>query len=415
MKTQVQPYTIALKVCIKLALLASMASTEAQVLVFNNASPADHYPTLGREEIKTVVSRKFPLQGMSAQRSPVPSDPDMSAPASVSRTDPVIIPPMLPASNADQMARRDFPDQWALLNDAAPVSPFSVNSANTGTCAIEPQIDPLIDPALHPCASYPANRIATQGLRYPFKAIGKLIIKNDAGQITDTGTAQVIAGNYLGQTLIVTAAHVIWDGNDKRVEPHITFVPAARDGVAPFGQYDWDKAFLLSNYTNNTNVFAAYDIAVLSLRNNAIGQPASRYTGKLGMHWNPPFIMGIMAAGYSGNGEGKGALLTANQTQSFRWPLTPEQCPDYSTGGDDQVLLMGSDLVQGASGGVWLEAFRPFKDTIGNYAVSVVSQGIICNGNTFVQGIVVGPRFTTQNIGELCAVAGCAPSSVPTP
>ena len=136
MKTQVQPSTIALKVCIKLALLASMASTEAQVLVFNNASPADHYPTLGREEIKTVVSRKFPLQGMSAHRSPVPSDPDMSAPASVSRTDPVIIPPMLPASNADQMARRDFPDQWALLNDAAPVSPFSVNNANTGTCSI---------------------------------------------------------------------------------------------------------------------------------------------------------------------------------------------------------------------------------------------------------------------------------------
>lgn len=252
-------------------------------------------------------------------------------------------------------------------------------------------------------------------MSYPFRAIGKLIIKNDAGEITDTGTAQVIAGNYLGQTLIVTAAHVIWDGGNKRVEPHITFVPAARDGVAPFGQYDWDKAFLLSNYTSNTTNYPAYDIAVLSLRNNAIGQPASRYTGKLGMHWNPPFIMGIMAAGYSGNGEGKGALLTANQTQSFRWPLTPEKCPKYNTGGNNQVLLMGSDLVQGASGGVWLEAFRPFKDTIGNYAVSVVSQGILCNATQFVQGIVVGPRFTTQNIGELCAVAGCAPSSVPTP
>lgn len=173
MKTQVQPSTIALKVCIKIALLASMASTEAQVLVFNNASPADRYPTLGREEIKAVVSQQFPLQGISAQRSPVPSDPDMSAPASVSPNDAVIIPPTLPASNADQLAKRDFPDQWALLKDAAPVSPFAVDNTRTGTCAVEPEPNPLIDPARHPCASYPANRVAAQGLSYPspFKVI----------------------------------------------------------------------------------------------------------------------------------------------------------------------------------------------------------------------------------------------------
>ena len=300
-----------------------------------------------------------------------------------------------------QQARQDFPEQWAKLQAIMDAPAAQVSEAVD--CAIETPDLPYIDQREHPCTSYWGNKRLAQVLQYPWRAIGKLKMKEGSWY---EGTAQIISGTA-NQTLIVTAAHNIWDDNTHALASEIRFIPGEREGVAPYGQYDYAQAFVLSEYIDHLGAGdrPRYDVALLTLKPNAVGRAAHTYTGTLGIKWNVPYVMSVNQIGYPD----PSIYTKISVGQSFSAVFTEEQkCYPYPT---DNIVFAGSTLIQGASGSAWIDSFRPYFDKAGNYVVSVISGGAACNlGGMHIvnlRNINNGPRFADDNIGALCAQAGC--------
>ncbi|MFZ2445325.1 MAG: hypothetical protein WAW37_03120 [Syntrophobacteraceae bacterium] len=311
-----------------------------------------------------------------------------------------------PARGANRVARREFPDQWALLNStAAEAEVFDRGFEGNGIEATAPLLQgwgPL-DVSKHPYTSYWGNYWVSQQVQFPWKAVGKLLIRD--GKSIYIGTAQVIHSDE--GNLLVTAAHNVWNRKTNRPYSGFTFIPAERDGITPFGQFNWKSVRVLARYIDGSSS-SRDDVALMRLRNNGKHKPVMYYTGWLGMKINLPYTLHVTAMGYSVGGgvESKWTTVSTGQTFYFNDSTI---CKGF-TGGED-ILFMGSNLVAGASGGAWLYNFRPYEETKdGNYVVSVVSGGVLCDVMN-VEEMLQGPRFSDANIGVLCKYEGCTPDN----
>lgn len=387
-----------LLICLLYAGIATVQA-DSSVLVFDNPN-------------RNPVTTPLPIDVLRAS-TPVPEPVATSPAVTPSRAAParrgplVTIPPTLPNAKATAQARADFPEAWSALEAIA-----NTKSTSEPPALVDCQVDPnsiskIIDQRLHPCTSYRGNQQLAQVMRYPWRAIGKLFMHMD-GEDYD-GTAQIIAATRK-QTLIVTAAHNVWDAKNNKLADKIVFIPAYRDGVAAYGQFEYDQAFILKAWIDKAGESPArYDVALLTLKPNSAGREAVSYTGSLGLRWNVPYIMSITQFGYS-EAQMEGAFTTISVGQTFRKELPGNKCSPYP---GEEVLFSGSALVQGASGGAWIDSFRPYYDVNGNYVVSVVHGGAGCGSSTTITNINTGAQFSEDNIGILCAAAGCANPAEP--
>lgn len=364
---------------------------DSSVLVFDNPN-------------RSPVSTPLPTDVLHAS-TPVPEPLATSAAvtpsrAATARRGPLVtIPPTLPDARATAQARTDFPEAWSALEAMA-----NTQSNNEPPPLVDCQVENsvgIIDQRQHPCTTYRGNQQLAQVLRYPWRTIGKLFMQMDGEWYQ--GSAQVISTTGK-QTLVVTAAHNVWDAEAKKPADQIIFVPAYRDGVAAYGQFEYDKVFILKNYMVDES--ARYDVALLTLKPNSAKREAASYTGTLGLRWNVPYVMSINQFGYaSAFQEGEFTTISTGQTFRHIWPEENKGCyPDPT----DEVLFVGSPLTKGASGGAWIDSFRPYYDKNGNYVVSVVHGGTGCGGSAIFGNINTGAQFSDDNIGALCAIAGCA-------
>ena len=320
----------------------------------------------------------------------------------------VTVEPVLPDPDADWAARRDFAGEWALLEQAQPLTVVDAPDAFAQPLATPAAIPGPLQISKHPYTLYPGNYWKEIQTRFPWKAVGKLIFKDRGTPYI--GTANVI---YSPQgNLIVTAAHNVFSpGAQPRFHTDFVFIPAERDGVAPYGQFPFKTARVLLRWKEG-NWSARDDVALLTLQNNQAGKPVSYYTGGLGLKMNLPYMLNVTAMGYSGGGVMSSKATTISTGQTFFFD--GKDCSGFQ-GGED-ILFMGSTLTSGSSGGAWLYKYQPFDSLAkGNYVTSVVSQGIGCGQGMDppVPEIVLGPRFSEANIGVLCAYEGCKPEPRP--
>ena len=385
-----------LMICLLFAGIGTVQA-DSSVLVFQNPD-------------RNPVSTPLPVEVLRAS-VPVP-EPAATSPAitparaaPVRRGPLVTIPPTLPDAKATAQARTDFPEVWNGL-DAMAKTQVNEDTPGLVDCQVENPDVGIIDQRLHPCTSYLGNQQLAQVLRYPWRTIGKLFMHMDGAWYD--GSAQIVSTTGK-QTLVVTAAHNIWDAGNKQLADQIVFVPAYREGVAAYGQFEFDQAFVLQAYAVDPDA-ARYDVALLTLKTNSAKREASSYTGTLGLRWNVPYVMSATQFGYSINQQ-KGEFTTISTGQTFKnvWSEENKDCVPNPT---DEVLFSGSPLVEGASGGAWIDSFRPYFDKNGNYVVSVVHGGVMCYP-AFISKINTGAQFSDDNIGALCAQAGCSNPAIP--
>jgi V8-like Glu-specific endopeptidase len=281
-------------------------------------------------------------------------------------------------ASANAAARQQFPAEWSTASSAQRAD--SVSEAQP-----DAQADAQPDAQAAPQAPVPfgtaavftgyhVNAHTEMWTNYPYKDIGRLFFT------TPSGGASCTASVISPHNVIVTAAHCVYDVSLHRFYSNWVFVPAYRNGAAPFGTFGARGATVLTAWTTSGSI--ATDVAVLSLGNNSAGHPVTFYTGWLGRSWNFGSTQSHFTFGYPSN------IQSAQFSQA---------CAAESFSGGTDVLGMGCNMTFGSSGGPWIRVFQPDEVGALNFVNSVVSRGV-AGSNTFF-----GARFTSNNIVPICA------------
>lgn len=334
-------------------------------------------PLLSRDEQLAVLdywSRDLMLESntlelMVDSSAAVPTALDEQAALSEAAA-PGSAPAGLPSANADELAQAAYPQDWAMLDELSAAdlygeTPTDANDVN-GTSQV--------------FTRYLGNQISAFWTAYPYRAVGKLF--SSAG----TCTATSISGN----SLIVTAAHCVYNTANNTWYANKVFSPAYRNGASPYGVFPTAGCRILPAYVNlsgsySINGWAKYDIAVCKMGLNSANQTLAAAVGWLGRSWNYDYVQSHHDFGYA-----------SNITSLYTTICTGETF--YQT---TDTIGVGCDMTFGASGGPGIRVFAPYQSGANNY-VNTVHSGIF-NGVKNLYGI----RFTTNNIVNLCNLHGC--------
>jgi len=316
----------------------------------------------------------------AAQPLPAPDfsneSAELSAAASVAEA-PVLVRSGAPAPGAEAEAMVAFAADRAELAAFAGVDEAQL-FAELETIAAEGLLEPEGTVAVY--SSWLSNYYGELWKPFPYRAIGKLYISG-AG----TCTASVISPN----NILATAAHCVFNRATNRWYPGWTFVPADRNGAAPYGSWTAHHARVMTVYITSGGM--RYDVALVKLNQKYISgawRPVSYYTGYLGRAANLSYTLHLHSFGYPSN-------LNSGR---YTWTCAAES---YNLYGVD-VRGMGCNMTYGSSGGPWLYRFNPYAGGSVNYAVGVVSGDPSVTGKSFY-----GPRFSSANFSPLCSAEGC--------
>ncbi len=184
---------------------------------------------------------------------------------------------------------------------------------------------------------------------YPYVTVGKVFFKQNGG-------SWVASAASIGNYAIWTAGHVVHAGDNKTTgwSDKMVFVPAYRDGAAPYGQ--WAVAWLATKTDwyqkgNPNGLFA--DMGGGVLYPNSAGQKISAVVGWLGFAWNWSKFQHWHAVGYPAGAPFTGGRMVDTQA-SYAY--------DGSVPGSPKPIVIGCDMTGGCSGGPWIWQFAT-----GNY------------------------------------------------
>lgn len=277
---------------------------------------------------------------------------------------PGYIPGGEPGAGADDDAAAGFP---ALTGAAAEAAVAEASIAPAGTAGVY--------------TSFTGNKYAEMWKKFPYRPIGKLFFN-----------AGYCSASVIGDNVIVTAAHCVFDTATNTWYNNFSFCPAHKAGACPYGSYPWTQAWVLTNYINAPNFASAirWDVAIIILGTPG-GKSVDNVTGWLGRSWNFDYNQLITTIGYPAAKEGgKYSYVCIAET--------------FAAGTD--VMEMGCDSGPGHSGGPWIKSFKPYVSGANNYANNVMSYYYTSGpkaGNT-----MGAARFSSDNIVILCnAVPNC--------
>lgn len=187
------------------------------------------------------------------------------------------------------------------------------------------------------------HEVFTPYTQYPYRAVGKLFFRRGSRNFVCSATS-------VGNNAIYSAGHCLHAGNNKvsGYATNVVFVPAYRDGQAPFGQWQAKQLFVRTAwYKNGISKGLAQDMggAVLHKRN---GKKISQVVGWMGFAWNWSKYQHWCQFGYPAASPFNGQRLIANYS-SFAY--------HGSVGASPAPLGVGSDLTGGSSGGPWVLRF----------------------------------------------------------
>jgi V8-like Glu-specific endopeptidase len=213
-------------------------------------------------------------------------------------------------------------------------------------------------------ARYSADRA------YPYRTVGKLFFSIN-------GEPYLCSASVIQRRVVVTAGHCVHTGNlASGFYSDFVFVPAYRDGEAPFKAWNW--RFVTTTYTwatGNGEVPNAADYAMIEFDDQPITAhgPAVKLgdvTGWLGWQTNS---------------------LVPNHTSKLGYPCNLDNCQkmqnvqsnSFQTT-DPNNVEYGSDARGGSSGGPWVQNFQVLQlgggtgiKTGSNRVVGVTSYGYV--------------------------------------
>jgi V8-like Glu-specific endopeptidase len=274
-----------------------------------------------------------------------------------------------PVVGAEAAARQEYPDEWRRA---------------AGEVAIEtyiPEEEYAADGTANVFSNYRGNYYSQFWQFYPLKAVGKLYFR------TSTGGNATCSASVIGPNLIVTAAHCLYNTVTNRWNSNFVFVPADRNGAAPYGTFPFSNGRVPTAWATASGTVRRYDVALLTLRTNSAGRSVSYYTGWLGTIWDASSIQHLHAVGYPVNiDSGRYSYICAAES--------------FSAGTD--ILGMGCNMEHGSSGGPWIRKLYLYAAPAGTNQVNSVVSGGTPGTPTFY-----GPRFSSTNFRTLCGGGWC--------
>lgn len=179
---------------------------------------------------------------------------------------------------------------------------------------------------------------------YPYSTAGRLFFR-----IPNEGSF-VCSGAVISPRLILTAGHCVHSGsgNEKGWFTNFEFVPAYRDGVAPFSIWKGSSAFVTTPwYDGKGQVPNVADYALIETEDQTIdgvSRKIGEVVGYLGFQTNRLIPNHAHLLGYPVAFDG-GERMHQVTAQS------------YKRNGQYNTVLYGSDMTGGSSGGPWIMNF----------------------------------------------------------
>ena len=319
-------------------------------------------PVTGSEERPAVPAAKnlnprpgywTPERYRNARPMPLPSGDDalpqaMPDEAPGNRIDPMPAagesrsgqPPLLDAPEREPLEKRLYVPDESRSDNAGPQA-TAPTQQRAKTTAIP--LDVGVGRAYF--SSQPLVPVAADR-EYPYAAIGQLFftIPGEGGF--------ACSGTVVSPRLVLTAGHCVHSGanGEQGWFADFEFVPAYRDGVAPFSNWKASAAFVTGPWYNGKgNVPNSADYALLEMDDQLVGG-VSRRIGE---------VVGFL--GYQTNSLNPNHAHLIGYPSAFDNGERMHQVTAQSYRGDRRynTVLYGSDMNEGSSGGPWIMNFGP--------------------------------------------------------
>jgi V8-like Glu-specific endopeptidase len=245
----------------------------------------------------------------------------------------------------------------------------------------------------------------TTNLSYPYRAAGKLFFNEPGGSF-------ICSASLLKRGIVVTAAHCVANYGKKQFYSNWRFVPAYRNGAAPYGVWTVKQAWVPTVYYNGTDACAVYgvvcpdDVAVLIL-NTQNGNYPGTTVGWFG-YW--------YGGGFTSSGLGQITQLGYPVGLDSAAYMERNDSYGYKSSSESNNTIIGSNMNGGSSGGPWVENFglpaALTGETNGSFPYSNVIVGVTSWGYTAASVKEQGASsFTSGNIQMLLNLACSATPS----
>jgi V8-like Glu-specific endopeptidase len=232
-------------------------------------------------------------------------------------------------------------------------------------------------------------------LAYPYRTVGKLFFT-----IPGQGN-YVCSASVLRHRIVVTAGHCLHKGSGgaNGYYTNWRFVPAFRDGSAPFQTWTWSYVMVANSWaTGGGTVPNAADYGMLEMRDNTINGTVNRIgavTGYLGYQTQALIPNHAHLLGYPCNFD---SCQKMHQVTAQSARLVAPNNAEY-----------GSDMTGGSSGGPWVQNFGAYSvgQTGGlnpglNRIIGITSYGYVSSDPKAQGSSVPDSRFTSL-LTSICA------------
>jgi V8-like Glu-specific endopeptidase len=199
-------------------------------------------------------------------------------------------------------------------------------------------------------AHYSSSRIVPQSAdsAYPYSTVGRLFFTVPVGADDNPGD-RFCSASVIARRVVLTAGHCLHSGKNG-ADGWFTnwrFVPAFRDGLAPYGSWDWSEAKVTTTWLESQGVLPnAADYGLLVFADHEINgrtRKLGNTVGTLGVDTNQ---------------------LIPNHVHMLAYPCNIDSCnkmhqvtaQSYRASEPNNVEY-GSDMGIGSSGGPWVQNF----------------------------------------------------------
>ena len=254
----------------------------------------------------------------------------------------------LPDPGAVALAKELYPDDWKRM-EASDVVPEGAQAAEAkGTYA---GVVNRVYSYPPPFTRYKAGNAKMQK-HFPWKTVGRLFFTVPG--LGDFACTASVAGGRA----VWTAGHCVYTPG-YGWHTNMVFVPAYKNGAAPYGMFTVNEMSTLNAFVNSYSV--AYDVAMVSVFDIG-GMTVSQWVGNLGAIWGIGAKQHWHFNGYPVNLGRARYLMVCEGSLSSRANLN----------GPDPVG-MGCDMGAGSSGGPWWIKHNPYTGGRFNLVNSVKS------------------------------------------
>jgi len=314
-------------------------------------------------------------------------------------------------------------DRNAVSEGAAQATGTSVSAAGAEPTSAGTSVAQLFDRSLFPQEAYSEgnagegiepNDVGTFGAhfsstrlipltadrQYPYRTVGKLFFT-----IPNQGNF-VCSASVFNYRLIATAGHCVSDGNG-HFYTNWVFIPAYRDGVAPYQAWNWNTATTTNDWHfGGGGVPNAADYAIIAVSDRVFGTKLTKIGRKTGfLGWQT-------------------LSLSQNHTTMLGYPCNLDSCEkmhQVSAGAFRNTapnnVEYGSDARGGSSGGPWVQNFGATAvgqsgglNTGRNRIVGITSYGYIST-DPKVQGASILDSRWVNMVNLMCGftAGNCTP------